>query len=102
MAPGRKDCIQEAGTDAPEEGKRRGEEEKEKEGRGECHQVVSGGFSQVFQARPKRWRTQHAIKCSLCLQKETTRQLTAHFHTGETEVEEAFGLGSSEEGMSWG
>lgn len=39
----------------------------------EWRRVASGGFSQVFQARHKRWRTQYAIKCSLCLQKETTR-----------------------------
>lgn len=38
----------------------------------EWHLVASGGFSQVFQARHKRWRTQYAIKCSPCLQKETT------------------------------
>nr|XP_015842818.2 ankyrin repeat and protein kinase domain-containing protein 1 isoform X1 [Peromyscus maniculatus bairdii] len=38
----------------------------------EWRRVASGGFSQVFQARHKRWRTRYAIKCSLCLQKETT------------------------------
>ncbi|XP_027268117.1 ankyrin repeat and protein kinase domain-containing protein 1 [Cricetulus griseus] len=38
----------------------------------EWRRVASGGFSQVFQARHKRWRTQYAIKCSRCLQKETT------------------------------
>ncbi|EDL25724.1 ankyrin repeat and protein kinase domain-containing protein 1 isoform 2 [Mus musculus] len=38
----------------------------------EWHLVASGGFSKVFQARHKRWRTQYAIKCSPCLQKETT------------------------------
>ncbi|XP_033717942.1 ankyrin repeat and protein kinase domain-containing protein 1 isoform X1 [Tursiops truncatus] len=33
--------------------------------------VASGGFSQVFQARHKRWRTEYAIKCSRCLQPDT-------------------------------
>ncbi|KFO31128.1 ankyrin repeat and protein kinase domain-containing protein 1 isoform X3 [Fukomys damarensis] len=35
-------------------------------------QVASGGFSQVFQARHKRWRTQYAIKCSLSPQQDAT------------------------------
>lgn len=35
--------------------------------------VASGGFSQVFQARHKRWRTEYAIKCSRCLQPDTIR-----------------------------
>ncbi|XP_076781208.1 ankyrin repeat and protein kinase domain-containing protein 1 isoform X2 [Arvicanthis niloticus] len=38
----------------------------------EWHLIASGGFSKVFQAKHKRWRTQYAIKCSPCLQKETT------------------------------
>ncbi|XP_021488984.1 ankyrin repeat and protein kinase domain-containing protein 1 [Meriones unguiculatus] len=38
----------------------------------EWHRVASGGFSQVFQARHKRWRTQYAIKCSPGLPKENT------------------------------
>uniref|UniRef100_A0A0P6JC46 Ankyrin repeat and protein kinase domain-containing protein 1 n=1 Tax=Heterocephalus glaber TaxID=10181 RepID=A0A0P6JC46_HETGA len=35
-------------------------------------QVASGGFSQVFQARHKRWRTQYAIKCSISPQQDAT------------------------------
>ncbi|KAM7085126.1 ankyrin repeat and protein kinase domain-containing protein 1 isoform 1-T1 [Molossus nigricans] len=34
--------------------------------------VASGGFSQVFQARHKRWRTEYAIKCSPGLLPEAT------------------------------
>lgn len=40
--------------------------------------VASGGFSQVFQARHKRWRTEYAIKCSRCLQPDTIRYPPAY------------------------
>ncbi|KAM6172438.1 ankyrin repeat and protein kinase domain-containing protein 1 isoform 2-T2 [Erethizon dorsatum] len=35
-------------------------------------QVASGGFSQVFQARHRRWRTQYVIKCSPSPQQDAT------------------------------
>ncbi|XP_054224284.1 ankyrin repeat and protein kinase domain-containing protein 1 isoform X3 [Homo sapiens] len=34
---------------------------------GDWRLVASGGFSQVFQARHRRWRTEYAIKCAPCL-----------------------------------
>nr|XP_013010833.1 ankyrin repeat and protein kinase domain-containing protein 1 isoform X1 [Cavia porcellus] len=35
-------------------------------------QIASGGFSRVFQARHRRWRTQYAIKCSPSPQQDDT------------------------------
>uniref|UniRef100_G1R6U5 Ankyrin repeat and kinase domain containing 1 n=1 Tax=Nomascus leucogenys TaxID=61853 RepID=G1R6U5_NOMLE len=34
---------------------------------GDWRLVASGGFSRVFQARHRRWRTEYAIKCAPCL-----------------------------------
>lgn len=51
-------------------------------------QVASGGFSLVFQAQHKRWRTQYAIKCSPSPQQDATRYLRplpSCFHRGDTE-----------------
>nr|XP_031299563.1 ankyrin repeat and protein kinase domain-containing protein 1 [Camelus dromedarius] len=39
---------------------------------GDWRRVASGGFGQVFQARHKRWRTEHAIKCPACLLPDAT------------------------------
>ncbi|KAG8518988.1 Ankyrin repeat and protein kinase domain-containing protein 1, partial [Galemys pyrenaicus] len=39
---------------------------------GDWCRVASGGFSQVFQVRHKRWRTEYAIKCSPCLLPDST------------------------------
>ncbi|XP_045692561.1 ankyrin repeat and protein kinase domain-containing protein 1 isoform X2 [Phyllostomus hastatus] len=39
---------------------------------GDWRRVASGGFSQVFQARHRRWRTEYAIKCSPCLLPDAT------------------------------
>lgn len=42
---------------------------------GDWRPVARGGFSQVFQARHKRWRTEYAIKCSPGLLPDATRYL---------------------------
>ncbi|KAK2099482.1 hypothetical protein P7K49_020830, partial [Saguinus oedipus] len=44
---------------------------------GDWRQVASGGFSQVFQARHRHWRTEYAIKCAPCLPPGATRYLPA-------------------------
>ena len=42
---------------------------------GDWRRVASGGFSQVFPARHRRWRTEYAIKCSPCLLPDATRSV---------------------------
>ncbi|XP_037019016.2 ankyrin repeat and protein kinase domain-containing protein 1 isoform X2 [Artibeus jamaicensis] len=39
---------------------------------GDWRRVASGGFSRVFRARHRRWRTEYAIKCSPCLLPDAT------------------------------
>lgn len=46
-------------------------------------QIASGGFSRVFQARHRRWRTQYAIKCSPSPQQDDTRYLWPVLLPGE-------------------
>ncbi|XP_023613697.1 ankyrin repeat and protein kinase domain-containing protein 1 [Myotis lucifugus] len=53
---------------------------------GDWRLVASGGFSQVFQARHRRWKTQYAIKCSPGLLPEASRYLSARSLFWEEEL----------------